>query len=74
MAREGDRESGSTMTRNQFAKALEHEPEHVQPWGRNILKNLAVIESPKTGADDREAARIQLGKNLAQFEKLRAGT
>lgn len=59
------------MTRTQFAKALTHEPEHVQPWGRNILKNLSVIDNPRTGPDDREAARVQLEKNRAQFERLR---
>lgn len=59
------------MTRAQFAQALTREPEAAQPWGRNILKNLAVIENPRTGETDREAARVQLGKNLKQFEKLR---
>lgn len=60
-----------TQTRAQFAQALAQEPEHVQPWGRNILKNLSIIENPRTGEKGREAARVQLGKNYAQFEKLR---
>lgn len=59
------------MNRKQFAQALKREPEHVQPWGRNILKNLSVIENPRTGENDREAAHIELGKNLAKFEALR---
>lgn len=60
------------MNRKQFAQALAREPVHLQAWGRNILKNLSVIENPRTGENDREAARVQLGKNLAKFEELRS--
>lgn len=62
------------MTRTQFAKDLASAPPQAQKWGQHILKNLSIIENPRTGENDREAARVQLGKNLAKFEALRAGT
>ena len=62
------------MTRQQFAAALAHEPDYTaRAWGRNIVKNLAIIENPRTGENDREAARVQLAKNYERFEKLRNG-
>lgn len=59
------------MTRAQFAKDLASAPPLAQKWGRNVLKNLAIIHNPRTGPKDREAARVQLPKNYAQFERFR---
>lgn len=59
------------MTRAQFAADLASAPPQAQKWGQHILKNLSIIENPKTGENDREFARAALARNYAQFERLR---
>lgn len=59
------------MTRAKFASALAREPEHIRKAGRAIVKNLAIIESDKSCDEDKAAAKVQLPKSLALFEKAR---
>lgn len=59
------------MTRAKFASALAREPEHIRKAGKNIVKNLAIMESKSHCEGDKAAAKAQLPKSLALFEKAR---
>lgn len=48
-----------------------HEPKPLRILAHQIACNITIITSDKYCGDDKEAARVQLGKNLTRLERAR---